>query len=245
MKRHGRQSAYGVGSAAALRITLLGAVAITSATLFTAPAFADAVKVTIPVGPFRDGQTIVVSGSGFPGHAQVPAGLQIIECSDPQGSPANLPTDPAMGCEGITVNPGQINTDASGRFHASYPIAALSTSAGTSSIDCDATHACVLWVGTDFNNAFLSGPHAFTVPFTVTGGGAMSPSTTAASASGIPTATSSVSAAATSSAKSNGASLASTGLPGLVLWFVGLGVALAAVGLLGRRLTVVRVRAPD
>ena len=66
-------------------------------------------------------ENIAVSGSGFPTHAQDPTGLQIIECSDPLGSPANLPTDPSAGCEGITVNSSQIDTDGAGRFHTSYP----------------------------------------------------------------------------------------------------------------------------
>jgi hypothetical protein len=246
-KRRNRPTADSTRSAVTLRIAVLGVVAIAPATLLTQRAFADTAKVIIPSGPFSDGQNIAVSGSGFPTRAQDPTGLQVIECSDPQGSPANLPTDPGAGCEGITVNPSQINTDSSGRFRASYLIAALSTSAGTSSIDCDATHQCVLWVGTDYNNAFLSGPHAFTAPFTVTGGRTTGPSTTpVAPASGAPTAVPSGAGTGTSSSStSSEGSLASTGLPGLVLWLFALGVPLALVGLLGRRLTVVRVRTPD
>ncbi len=217
-----------------------------SATMLTLPAFAESTKVTIPSGPFGDGQSIAISGSGFPTHGQDPTGLQVIECSDPHGSPANLPTDPSGGCEGITVNPSQINTDASGRFHASYVIAALSTSAGTSSIDCDATNQCVLWVGVDYNNAFLSGPHAFTAPFTITGGRPTSPTTMPLPfASGASTVPSASGAATSSSTTASGGSLASTGLPGGVLWLLGLGVPMAIVGLLGRRLTVVGVGVPD
>src|ERR1700688_321457 len=133
----------------------------------SARAFAAAPAASIPTGPFTDGQVITVSGSGFPTHSQDPAGLQIIECSDPQGSAANLPTDAGVGCEGISVNAGQINTDSAGKFRTAYLVAAWSTKAGTSSIDCDAAHYCVLWVGTDYNNAFTSGPHAFTTPFEV------------------------------------------------------------------------------
>src|ERR1700722_11909072 len=142
---HHAAAAGGNRSRRGFRIAVLAAVGLAPVLLLPHPAFADAPKVTIPAGPLNNGQTITVSGSGFPGHAEDPPGLQIIESSDPQGSSANLPTDPSQGCEGITVNPSQINTDSAGRFQTSYLIAALSSSAGTSSIDCDATHECVLW----------------------------------------------------------------------------------------------------
>ncbi len=230
----------------ARQIMLLVAVGTAPGLIFSATAAASTPEVSIPSGPFVDGQNIAVSGSGFPIRAQDPTGLQIIECSDPEGSPANLPTDPSQGCEGISVNPGQINTDSAGRFHVSYAIAALSTSAGKSSIDCDDTHECVLWVGTDYNNAFLSGPHAFTTPFRISAAPATAPSTTP-----VPTSTTAASTSpgtappeATGSAAGVG-SLASTGLPGLVLWLGGLGVPMVLLGLLGRRLTVARSRTPE
>ncbi len=227
-------------------IPVLVAVAVMGGLVGTMPAFADTPTVSIPAGPFTNGQSIAVSGSGFPTHVQDPAGLQIIECSDPQGSAAHLPTDPSLGCEGITVNAGQINPDSAGRFHASYPIAALSSSgAGTSSIDCDDTHECVLWVGTDYNNAFLTGPHAFTKPFTVntsatTGASTIQAPTATGTAPAVSAASPGAGAGAGNSASAAGrASLASTGLPGLVLWSLTLGVALALLGLLGRRLTTI------
>jgi hypothetical protein len=217
-------------------------------------------SVNIPSGPFSNGQTVTVSGSGFPAHSQDLTGLQIIECSDPGGSAANLPIDAASGCEGTTVNPGQINTDTQGRFQSTYQIQALS-SAVSSSINCDATHQCVLWAGTDYNNAFLSGPHAFSRPFTIVG--SVTPSTTSAPAasstttaapsvqpsSASPSSTStpagtspSATAAGTSSRSgtSAGASLASTGLPQTTTWLLGAGLLMTLVGLLGRRLTAGR-----
>jgi len=233
-------------SGRALRIVLLFVVGTAPVFVFVDTASAAAALVSIPTGPFVDGQSIAVSGSGFPTRAQDPTGLQIIECSDPDGSPANLPTDPSLGCEGITVNPGQINTDSAGRFHVSYAIAALSSSAGTSSIDCDATHQCVLWVGTDYNNAFLSGPHAFTTPFRVNANPATAPSTTSVSTptTVVPTSSGTTPPGVSSNAAGVG-SLASTGLPGLVLWLGGLGVPMVLLGLLGRRLTVARARTPE
>jgi len=144
-------------------------------------AYAQGSVVTIPGGSFTDGQTITVSGTGFPVHSALPGGLQIIECSDPGGLVANLPMDAATGCDGTTVNGGQINTDATGAFSATYGISALS-STGNSSINCDSTDFCVLWVGQDYNGAFLSGPHAFSGAFEIT-------STTTTTTTTMPTTT--------------------------------------------------------
>jgi len=213
----------------------------------SARAFAAAPAASIPTGPFTDGQVITVSGSGFPTHSQDPAGLQIIECSDPQGSAANLPTDAGVGCEGISVNAGQINTDSAGKFRTAYLVAALSTKAGTSSIDCDAAHYCVLWVGTDYNNAFTSGPHAFTTPFevnenTTTGTPPSQTNTTAppSDAAGSSGTTPGVGTAGSSVTLQG--SLASTGVPGLVPWLLGLGLLMALLGTLVRCLTAGRAR---
>lgn len=155
--------------------TKVGRTAVSVAAVATAVAVlsfagrADAApSVSVPAGPFSDGQTITVTGSGFP--AKVTGGLQIIECSDPGGV---LPTDPTVGCDGTTVSPGTIPTDASGNFSTSYTLTLLSTI--NSNILCDATDQCVLWVGTDYNAAFLSGPHAFSSPFFIDSAPATTP----------------------------------------------------------------------
>jgi hypothetical protein len=124
-----------------------------------------ATTVNIPAGNPTDGQTITVSGTGFPVRSALPSGLEIIECTDPGGAVGSLPTDASTDCDGTTVSGGQINTDASGNFTAQYPIELLNSS--NSSINCDATDFCVLWVGEDYNNAFLSGPHGFSSPFEI------------------------------------------------------------------------------
>ena len=144
-------------------------LAATTATLvsFTGAAFAVAAVNLAPVGPYNDSQSITVSGTGFPVRSALPTGLQIIECSDPGGLVANLPTDVLTACDGTTVNGNQINTDTSGAFSAAYSIVLLNS--WNSNISCDASHYCVLWVGQDFNNAFLSGPHAFSTAFLISG----------------------------------------------------------------------------
>ena len=132
-----------------------------------------------------DGGAAVVTGSGFPSHSADPSGLEIIECSDPGGSPANLPTDPSLGCDGSTVSANQINTSPSGAFSTTYSISSLSTS-GNSDINCDATHECVLWVGEDYNNQFSDGvTEAFSAPFFVVP--AVAPAITSGSSAAFPT----------------------------------------------------------
>src|ERR1700674_1838175 len=85
------------------------------AVLWSGDAFASGPAVTIPNGPFSDGGSIVVSGTGFATPAKNPSGLQLIECSDPKGLVTNLPTDPTT-CDGATVNPLPVNTDSAGKF---------------------------------------------------------------------------------------------------------------------------------
>lgn len=123
-------------------------------------------SVTIPSGNPQNQQTITVTGSGFPDHVKDPTGMQILECSDPGGTTANLPQSNLL-CDGSTINPSQINTSATGTFTAKYTIYALN-STHTSNITCDKTHFCVLWVGVDYNQAFY-GSHAFSTPFEIGG----------------------------------------------------------------------------
>ncbi|HEY5026669.1 MAG TPA: hypothetical protein VII76_16960 [Acidimicrobiales bacterium] len=123
-------------------------------------------SVTIPPGDPHDQQTITVTGTGFPDHVKDPTGMQILECSDPGGTTANLPST-NLFCDGSTINPSQINTTAQGSFTAKYTVYTLN-STHSSNITCDKTHYCVLWVGVDYNQDFY-GPHAFSTPFEVGG----------------------------------------------------------------------------
>lgn len=125
-------------------------------------------SVTISPGDPHSQQTITVSGAGFPVHAKDPTGIQILECADPGGTTAGLPASNLL-CDGTTINPTQINTDAQGSFTARYTVYALS-GLHTSNIYCDKTHFCVLWAGVDYNGNFL-GVHAFSAAFEVGGTG--------------------------------------------------------------------------
>jgi hypothetical protein len=156
---------------AVVTATLGGTIAVApiSAALATTPT----VAVPWPPANPADGQTVTVSGTGFPGRPQDPTGLEILECADPGGTATNLPSN-ASACEGTTeiiVNPNQI--DANGSFSAHYTIVALNPS--NSSIVCDQTHFCVLWVGIDFNTFSQPGATAFSAPFEVGGPSAPCP----------------------------------------------------------------------
>jgi len=164
-------------------IGMTGLAAVLSAAAFLIPFGGSAVaapSVTLSPatpGPYTNGQTVTVSGTGFPTRTADPTGLSIIECMDAGGSSANLPTDDTT-CDASTVNPLPVLTDSSGKFSTSYTIQSLSTSGG-SAIDCNATNDCVLWVGEDYVNNFNSND-AFSGPFTVTSPIASTPESPAA-----------------------------------------------------------------
>lgn len=129
----------------------------------------------LPGNP-TDGQTITVSGTGFPGPSQDPTGLIILECSDPGGTTANLPTT-ADSCDGTTASQNPINTSSNGTFTDQFTVAALSTSGG-SNINCNASNFCVLWVGQDYNTAFTTaGQYTFSQPFEINAPPPLAPET--------------------------------------------------------------------
>jgi hypothetical protein len=135
----------------------------TTAVVVSGIAFAQQSVSLSPAGPYANGQSVTVSGSGFTGIP--PSGLQIIECADPGGTTANLPTDASTGCDGTTVSGNQITPDpTTGDFTTTYQVSTLSVSSG-STINCDTSDDCVLWVGEDYNTMFLNGPHAFSPAF--------------------------------------------------------------------------------
>jgi hypothetical protein len=160
------------------RLALVGAalaVASTGVAVNLAGVAHAAAAVTIASGPFNNGDSITVSGSGFPNRTADPAGIDILECTS--SVVTSLQPD-ASYCDASTVNPLPILTDSSGNFSASFQVSQLSTLGG-SNINCDALSGdtCVLWAGPDYNNAFTSnsaysstfnmnGPPVFTSPAT-------------------------------------------------------------------------------
>jgi MYXO-CTERM domain-containing protein len=165
-----RSTARGLVFSAVIAATLVG-VGLVIPLAGTAGA-AQTVSLS-PAGPYDNGQSVTVTGAGFTG---IPStGLQILECSDPDGTTANLPTDSTTGCDGTTVSGNTIIPNpTTGDFTTSYQVLQLSIANGNT-INCDNTgvtgdanaHECVLWVGEDYVNQFLTGPHAFSAPFAV------------------------------------------------------------------------------
>ncbi len=148
-------------------IRLAGAGTVVALAAFVVPfggaAFA-APALSMTAGPYTSGQTVTVSGTGFPTRSADPSGLSIIECTDTGGLSGNLPTDDSF-CDASTANPLPVLTNSSGAFTTTYTLESLSTTGG-SSIDCDQTDDCVLWAGVDYVNNFNSND-AFSVPFTI------------------------------------------------------------------------------
>ncbi len=157
-----------------LAATLVVSATVVTVTSFGGTAFASTSVIVAPSGPYTNGQSVTVTGSGFPSRSADPEGITIIECADAGGSSANLPIDDST-CDATTANPLPVLTNSSGNFATSYSLVLLSTSAG-SNIDCDATDYCVLWVGVDYINGFNS-THAFSTPFLMSPSGELSPQT--------------------------------------------------------------------
>ena len=138
-------------------------------------AFAATPTVTVPWPPGNpaNGQTVTVSGGGFPTRTQHPAGLFIIECADPGGSAPGLPRSLAQ-CD--TTTEKSVLQNNFGHFSTPYTIVALTQA--PSPINCDQTHYCVLWVGIDPKAQFTTGgTFAFSAPLRVGAPPALAPET--------------------------------------------------------------------
>jgi hypothetical protein len=104
--------------------------------------------------------------------------MQILECSDPGGDPANLPQDSST-CDGTTVNPNTVIPGTTGGFTDQYTLEQLN--GGSSPIDCNATNYCVLWIGEDYVDTFTGSsaqPVAFSPPFLIDAAGTGGTTTT-------------------------------------------------------------------
>lgn len=252
----GRQGPRGSGSSSgrfvALGLQLIGAVLVVSAVivaLFTSHAGASSLSngtVTLKIGsstsvatnPLVSHQLVTVSvapnstlsrssleAAGFPSGA-VP--IKVLECADPGGQAANLPTNETE-CEPETIDPGGTAQEDGSMVLPGYTIYALPdpTDLGTSNgTVCDMDHQCVL--GIFSNQEDFSKPHLFSVPFQIastgTSGGATPTSTPSTSGVG------SASAGASAEVSVSPATLANTGGPTLWPWLLGAGAILLVGG---------------
>ncbi len=210
---------------------VLAAVVVASWSPGTAAAAAPTVtiKPTAVGGAYTNGQQVVVAvgpNSLFVPHTRI----NIIECADPGGKVANLPTS-LMGCDSNTVEADSVLVQPDGSFTEpsftlyALPNATLGEQSNWQPV-CNPSHECVLYVGenqNDFTQAkIFSQAFAFTSSAPTNAGG----TSTASTATTAP-----VSAAVTLPA----ATLAFTGSAGSVLWIAGVGLGLVAAGVVGRR----------
>ena len=204
-------------------------VLVVGALLFAADGTASAAgsaSVSITPGPakgaFTDQQNVRVSvgpNSVFTPNSRV----VILECADPDGTVANLPTG-FSSCDENTIQPDTTVVHADGSFvEPSYMLYALPSKVLGEQANwqpvCNPTHPCVLFVGEDQND--FSKAKTFSAAFTMSGGTLSAAPTTATTAPAT-TASAPVSAAVSLSATQ----LAFTGTSGWLLALAAIGAAL-------------------
>ena len=121
-----------------------------------------------PGASFTDGQTITVTGTGFPRlFHSYPRDSRSSSARIPTVLSPTCPRTPASGCDGTSCEREPDQHRHHWCIQYPYGISALS-STEIRNIDCDATDVCVLWVGRGLQRSeFLSGPHAFSSPFEI------------------------------------------------------------------------------
>jgi len=205
-----------------------------------------------PNGNFSNGQTISVT-VGANGMFTPHAGVNILECADPGGSAANLPTD-ITACDGNTIQGTTVLVTGDGSFsESSYQVYSLPNSVLGEQTNakpiCNQTNYCVLYVGQNQND--FTAPKTFSVPFLISQSSGTTPASTTAGASstgtsGTPSGTSGASSATAAPATSgatagvatsgtSASSLADTGPSSELMWLAGTGTVLLLGGAVGRR----------
>lgn len=206
----------------------------------------------VPTGRlFTSGQTVTVSvgpNGVFTPHTKI----LILECADPQGSPANLPTS-FISCDGNTLQGNPVEVQADGSIRAEdYPMYALPNAGLDEQANwvpaCNRTMACVLYVGENFNDfsmpKIFSSPFYFTASAPAIGKVVPSPAAAAAAAAGGPSGHAAVAPSTTANPSGTAppgsvsvpaATLAFTGFPAEAPWLAGLGAVLVLAGVVLRR----------
>jgi hypothetical protein len=220
--------------AGVLCIALIGIIASLSARTGVAGAASVAVTISSPApgGSFHSGSAASVSvGSNalFVPHSRV----VILECSDPGGSAAQLPTS-ISNCDENTVQADTVLVQPNGSLSEkgytlySLPNAVLGEQSNWQPV-CDATHKCVLYVGENQND--FTQPKLFSQPFSI------DPSASPAGSSVMNVPTSTGAPDPPSAAVSLPApTLAFTGVAPQSIVLALLGLALVGLGGLSRRL---------
>jgi hypothetical protein len=156
----------------------------------------------------------------------------IIECADPDGSSANLPTS-LSSCDEDTVEADTVLVQPNGSFtEHTFTLYSLPNSilgeGPTWQPVCNQTHQCVLYIGE--NQDDFTQPKIFSQPFAITPAASTSTSAPTASASSG-SSTSAISAGVSLTPST----LAFTGADPLMPWLVAIGLCLTMSGIVGQR----------
>ena len=157
-------------------IGVVGAISLSSPSFASGPANGSQVPGSaVPIGsftagtPFSSGQNIEIT---IPANSnlQPGAGINILECADPGGTVANLPSS-INQCDGNTIQGSTVFVNSNGSvLYSPYELFALpDRNLGEPSNGapvCNTTSECVLFIGQDQNN-FAGAPHYFSQPFFV------------------------------------------------------------------------------
>jgi hypothetical protein len=169
MKRDGvvrsrRSVPFSILGAGVLLLTGLTVGAISAPAGAVAPP-----ALTITPGPYHNEQLINLSVG--PNHYFTPySRINIIECADPSGKPANLPIS-VTGCDGNTIQGVTILVQRDGSWYEhGYQLYALpNTSQLGESADsqpvCNQKMSCVLYIGQ--NQEKFTAPKVFSHPFVI------------------------------------------------------------------------------
>lgn len=123
----------------------------------------------VSAGPFHDGQLISISVG--PNHFFTPySRVNVLECADPGGKKANLPTSVST-CDGNTIQGNTILVKKDGSFSEhGFQLFALPNVPTLGELPngqpvCNQKKSCVLYVGQD--QIHFTAPKEFSPPFTI------------------------------------------------------------------------------
>ena len=183
--------------------------------------------VTVSVGPNSTLSRSSLEAAGFPSGA---GAIEIVQCADPGGQVANLPTSSAQ-CEPGTTDAVTNHQQDGSLVDTGYTIFALpdpkELGASNGTVCDDAEHQCVLGLFSNSND--FTKPHLFSAPFQVVSTNASS-GATSGSPQGSPATGSASSQGASAEVSVPPATLANTGGPTIWPWLVGAGALLLVVG---------------
>lgn len=159
----------GVG-AAALVLVVVVVVLVTSGTASPSSDGRPTVALTPAPTPSLPGGQVLTLAIGANKFFTPYTRIEVLECADPGGQTANLPTSD-LTCDGNTAPGFSILVNKDGSFSTnryqvySLPNVVLGEPKDNEPV-CNATHMCVLYVGQDQTN--FRAPHVFSAPFAVT-----------------------------------------------------------------------------